>query len=124
MSKVRIHAHDKLEWNTLSSMYPPQMAAEMTDAELDSVLAYHEPGLDGSLHLTEQKYLPHAHFELHAHDQAEIIYVLDGTIRLGNRELAPGSSIFIDRDTLYAFAAGDWGSRMAVGNAQYFSKDT
>lgn len=127
MSKVRIHEHDKIEWVTLRSLYPPQMAAEMSDAELDSLLATHEPGLNGSLHLTEQNYLPHAHFDLHAHDQAEIIYVLDGTILLGNRELAAGSSIFIDRDTLYEFTAGAGGLRilifMADGRAKYFSKD-
>src|SRR6266404_183652 len=102
-------------------------AAERSDAELDSTMAYHEQGTAGSLHLTEYNYLPDAKFDLHAHDQAEIIYVLAGTLLFGARELGRGSSVFIAEHTLYEFAAGPQGLRMLVfmadGRVKYFGKD-
>ena len=69
MSKVRVHPAENVEWVTLRSLYPADLAAERSDAELDSTMAYHEQGTAGSLHLTEYNYLPHAKFDLHAHDQ-------------------------------------------------------
>jgi hypothetical protein len=103
------------------------MAAKMSDAELDSVLSNHESGTDGSLHLSEYRYLANASFDLHAHDKSEIIYVLEGTLILGNRRLGPGSSAFIGEYTLYAFTAGEQGVRILIfkadGRDKYFSKE-
>ena len=127
MSKVRVHTAEKVEWVTLRSLYPADLAAERSDAELDSTMAYHEQGTAGSLHLTEYNYLPHAKFDLHAHDQAEIIYVLEGTLVFGARALGRGSSVFIAAHTLYEFAAGAEGLRMLVfmpdGRVKYFGKE-
>ena len=127
MSKVRVHEVENVEWVTLRSLYPPDLAAQRSDAELDSTMAYHEQGTAGSLHLTEYRYLPHAKFDLHAHDQAEIIYVLEGTLLFGTRELVRGSSVFIADHTLYEFAAGPKGLRMLVfmpdGRVKYFGKE-
>jgi quercetin dioxygenase-like cupin family protein len=113
---------------TLRSLYPPELAAQRGDAELDSTMSFTEAGTDGSLHMSEYDYQPNAHFDLHAHDQAEIIYVLEGTMILGNRELGPGSSVYIGADTLYGFSSGDDGLRilifMADGRAKFFSKET
>lgn len=127
MSKVRIHTAENVDWVTLRSLYPADLAAARSDAELDSTMAYHEEGTGGSLHLTEYNYLPHAKFDLHAHDQAEIIYVLAGTLLFGTRALGPGSSVFIADHTLYAFAAGPQGLKMLVfmadGRVKYFGKE-
>jgi hypothetical protein len=127
MSKVRVHVAEHIEWVTLRSLYPAALAAALADAELDSTMAYHEAGTGGSLHLTEYNYLPHAKFDVHAHDQAEIIYVLEGTLLFGERELGRGSSVFIAEYTLYGFAAGAQGLRalifMGDGRAKYFGKE-
>jgi quercetin dioxygenase-like cupin family protein len=127
VSKVRVHRAENVEWVTLRSLYPADLAAERSDAELDSTMAYHEQGTAGSLHLTEYKYLPNAKFDLHAHDQAEIIYVLEGTLLFGTRALGRGSSVFIAAHTLYEFAAGLEGLRMLVfmpdGRVKYFGKE-
>jgi quercetin dioxygenase-like cupin family protein len=127
MSKVRVHTAENVEWVTLRSLYPADLAAERSDAELDSTMAYHEQGTGGSLHLTEYNYLPHAKFDLHAHDQPEIIYVLEGTLLFGTRELGRGASVFIADHTLYEFAAGPAGLRMLVfmpdGRVKYFGKE-
>ena len=127
MSKVRLHMAENIEWVNLRSLYPADLAAALSDAELDSTMAHHEEGAGGSLHLTEYNYLPHAKFDLHAHDQAEIIYVLEGTLLFGTRELGRGSSVFIAEHTLYGFAAGPQGLRalifMADGRVKYFGKE-
>lgn len=127
MSKVRIHPSEDIAWHRLRDLYPPEMAKDIADEELDSALRYHEPGTDGSLHLSELDYQPGATFDLHAHDQDEIIYVLRGAMRLGNRTLGPGSSVYIAKDTLYGFAAGEEGLKILVfrsdGRVKYCSKD-
>ena len=90
-------------------------------------MSWHESGTDGDLHLSELDYQPGASFDLHAHDQDEIIYVLGGTMLLGNRKLGPGSSVYVAKDTLYGFAAGEDGLRILVfrsdGRVKYCSKD-
>ena len=127
MSKVRIHPSDEIDWKRLRDLYPPEMAREISDEELDSSLSYHESGTDGSLHLSEFDYQPGASFDLHAHDQDEIIYVIGGSMLLGNRTLAPGSSVYIAKDTLYGFAAGEDGLRILVfrsdGRVKYCSRE-
>lgn len=127
MSKVRVHSAESIEWVTLRSLYPPELAARRGDAEMDSTMSFTEAGSDGSLHMSEYDYRPNANFDLHAHDQAEIIYVLEGTMIFGNRQLGPGSSVYIGADTLYGFASGDEGLRilifMADGRAKFFSKE-
>ena|SRR5579859_3951383 len=127
MRRVRVHRAENVEWVTLRSLYPADLAAARSDAELDSTMAYLEKGTDGSLHLTEYNYLPHAKFDLHAHDQPEIIYVLEGTLLFGPQKLGPGSSVFIAAHTLYGFAAGPLGLRMLVfmpdGRVKYFGEE-
>jgi quercetin dioxygenase-like cupin family protein len=124
---VRIHKSEDIAWSRLRDLYPPEMAKDIADEELDSSLSYHESGTDGSLHLSELDYQPGATFDLHAHDQDEIIYVLRGTMILGNRTLPAGSSVYIAKDTLYGFAAGEDGLRILVfrsdGRVKYCSKE-
>jgi quercetin dioxygenase-like cupin family protein len=49
---------------------------------------------------------PDGVIEPHAHEEAEIIYVLSGQLRLGARALGPGSSVHIPARTLYGLQAG------------------
>ena len=46
---------------------------------------------------------------IHAHSEDEIIFVIDGEIRLGNRLHGPGTAVAIAADTLYSFTAGPAG---------------
>ena len=46
---------------------------------------------------------------VHSHTQDEIIYVIEGNLRLGKRTLGPGSVLLIQRDTQYQFQAGEDG---------------
>jgi quercetin dioxygenase-like cupin family protein len=71
---------------------------------------FHDGGED-ELQLFEVNLEPGAVAESHAHEQAEIIYVLTGQLRFGATLLGPGDSVQIDGMTLYAFEAGPEGVR-------------
>jgi uncharacterized cupin superfamily protein len=47
----------------------------------------------------------------HAHDEDEIIYVLEGSLEVGDRSYPAGSAIAVPAMTLYGFAAGPTGLR-------------
>lgn len=48
---------------------------------------------------------------VHAHSEAEVIFIADGAIRLGQRLYPAGTAIAIAADTLYAIGAGPQGMR-------------
>lgn len=50
---------------------------------------------------------------IHSHSEDEIIFVLDGEIRLGARLYGPGTALAIAADTLYSFTAGPTGLHFA-----------
>ena len=48
---------------------------------------------------------------IHSHSQDEVIYIVDGEIRMGKRVLGPQSIVFIPKDVQYQFTVGDEGVR-------------
>jgi hypothetical protein len=46
---------------------------------------------------------------IHSHSEDEIIFVIDGAIRLGNKLYGPGTAVAIAADTLYSFTTGPEG---------------
>jgi hypothetical protein len=46
---------------------------------------------------------------VHSHSEDEIIFVVDGEIKLGNRLYGPGTAVAIAADTLYSFTTGPEG---------------
>jgi quercetin dioxygenase-like cupin family protein len=72
---------------------------------------FHHPGSDDELQLFEVRFPPETEITPHAHDEDEIIYVLDGELHLGARTLLPGMSVYIPGRTLYGFRAGSEGVR-------------
>lgn len=107
MAKIRIRTEDQLIW---------QQSAEGDDGdydrdklgedELHTQFRIREMGSDAAPQLIELLYEPHAEIQLHAHDEDEIIYVLKGELRLGQRSFYPGTSVFIAGGTYYTFRAG------------------
>ncbi|RYD87229.1 MAG: hypothetical protein EOP61_35995 [Sphingomonadales bacterium] len=112
MANIRVHPPESSNFETLRSMVPEAEQPKYGQTELDSTLWFIEPGDKESLQLFEVDYLPDADIAVHAHDEDEIIYILGGEMRLGNRVLKPGGSIFIAGNTLYSFKAGPEGLRM------------
>jgi hypothetical protein len=43
---------------------------------------------------------------VHSHSEDEIIFVVDGEMRLGNKPAGPGTALAISADTLYSFSPG------------------
>lgn len=43
---------------------------------------------------------------IHSHSEDEIIFVIDGEMRLGNKQAGPGTALAIAADTLYSFSPG------------------
>lgn len=48
---------------------------------------------------------------VHSHSEDEVIFVVDGTIKLGNRLSGPGTAIAVAANTKYGVAAGPGGMR-------------
>ena len=114
MSKmpIRIHAEKSLDWHRVRDIVPPSAAGIYHDSELDSQITWHERGDEDSLQLFEVSFDPGALVALHAHEHDEIIYIVSGSLILGEREIGPGSSVFVGGETLYGFRAGSKGLRM------------
>lgn len=80
-------------------------------------------GVGGGLHadaqcptckvwLHEQAYaMPDKETALHSHSEDEVIFVTDGTIRLGNRNYGPGTALAIAANVKYGFHSGPGGLR-------------
>ena len=47
----------------------------------------------------------------HSHEQDEIIYIIEGEMKMGNKTHGPGTMIFMEHGTEYGFTAGPQGVR-------------
>lgn len=54
-------------------------------------------------------YVPDSHTPLHSHSEDEVIFILDGAMRLGAKLYGPGSAVAIHANTKYKFDAGPEG---------------
>ncbi len=72
---------------------------------------YPDPGTEPDLQMFESILPPHTVAESHAHLKDEIIYVLEGEMRVGAKHLKAGDSIYVSAETLYGFKAGPDGLR-------------
>lgn len=128
MAEVRFHPSAELNWERVGDLYPTDMREGLNPNFAESSICTHEGGRDGSLYLQEIDLLPNADASLHAHDLPEIVYILEGALKFGNRMMDRGSSIFIAAETLYTLKAGDQGCRLLVfmesGLAKFFDKPT
>ena len=113
MPKVRVTANDEQPW-TVSGDRPidDDERAKLRQGELTSAFRIREPGSEGAPQLVELRYEPGAEIRTHAHDEDEIIYVLDGAMRVGARTLGPGACLTIAGGVFYGFHAGDEGLRI------------
>jgi quercetin dioxygenase-like cupin family protein len=97
-----VRAEESAPKETVNQMSEAEKAVELFMWYLGSA---HEP------QLLEVRFPPGTASRPHAHEEDEIIVVLEGEARFGARVLGPGSSAFIPAMTLYAFTAGTDGVR-------------
>jgi hypothetical protein len=106
---VRVIDEKELEWHSAD---PAQLEALLargvafTPEELAGKTREHHPGSETEPELFEVWFEPDTVVQAHAHVRDEIVYVVAGSMVLGNRVLEPGSSVFIAGKTLYSFRAG------------------
>jgi quercetin dioxygenase-like cupin family protein len=107
MAKVRLTTSEQCPWMTMSNAPPTDETRAKLDAgELSSEFKVREAGSEATPQLVELRYQPNAEIRLHAHDEDEIIYVLEGAMLLNSRVVGPGACLYIAGHTFYGFHAG------------------
>ncbi|WP_340586981.1 hypothetical protein [Erythrobacter alti] len=109
MSKIHVQDGAENEWTPIRSVIGRELSERMTEGELLGEFKPHDRGDPAGLELLEVYYPADAEISVHAHLEDEIIFVVDGSIQLGNRTYGKGSSLFVARHTLYGFKAGPEG---------------
>jgi hypothetical protein len=85
--------------------------APMVESQGQGASRVRHPGSSDELQLLEVRVNPNEHVEVHAHKEAEVMYVLSGSMSFGSQQLRPGDSVSITGLTLYTFTAGPEGVR-------------
>jgi quercetin dioxygenase-like cupin family protein len=106
---------------------PDTLADKFGEGDLRlQVRAYH-PGGPDALQLMEITVAPNDGPNAHAHEEDEIMFVLEGELHFGAHVVTAGSSVHIPRRTLYSFRAGPDGCRFvnvrARADDSYITKD-
>lgn len=113
MARVRLTTEDQQDWIVSGErQLNEEDRAKLRQGELQSAYRIREPGSGEHPQLVELHYEPESEIRLHAHDEDEIIYVLDGAMRINNRTVGPGACLTIPGGTFYGFHAGPEGLRI------------
>jgi quercetin dioxygenase-like cupin family protein len=119
MATIRIVDEGQLPWFAKAEGEPEHYdegaerarLVEVSKEGMHDSLRFHHPGSEDELQMLEVRKGPGEETASHAHLADEIIYVLEGELKLGARSIGPGSSVYIPAETLYAFKAGPEGLR-------------
>jgi hypothetical protein len=110
MAKVRINTSDQRPWQQSDMREKSELASViLADGGPASAYKIREPGSEADPQLVELRFHPGEVVELHCHDESEIMYILSGTMLLGNRTIGPGTTISIEGGVFYGFTAGPEG---------------
>jgi quercetin dioxygenase-like cupin family protein len=110
MGIVRIVEADSIPWQPVADAVAPDVAARMSRAEREADVRIIHTAPDG-LQLFEAHIAANEEISLHAHAEDEIIYILEGELLIGRKQLGPGASVFVAGNTLYGFRTGPNGAR-------------
>ncbi|HZP28332.1 MAG TPA: cupin domain-containing protein [Acidimicrobiia bacterium] len=111
MPPLRISRPESTPQVVTGDVVSGEMRAKLGDGDLGTAVRTYHPGSESELQLFEVAVEPDALIGQHAHGEDEIIYVLDGELRLGRQVLTRGASVYIPGGTLYSFRAGPEGLR-------------
>jgi mannose-6-phosphate isomerase-like protein (cupin superfamily) len=110
MARVKLTLPEQCPWLTMSNAPPTdETRAKLAEGELSSEFKLREAGSELTPQLVELRYPPNAEIRLHAHDEDEIMYVLEGAMRINSRTVGPGACLYIAGHTFYGFHAGPEG---------------
>lgn len=106
-ARVRVTTQDQQPWIVSGERdLDDAERGKLKQGELTSAFRLREPGDETSPQLVELRYEPNSEIRVHSHDEDEIIYVLAGEMRIGNRKLAPGATLTVPGGVFYGFHAG------------------
>ena len=116
MKKIRIHREEDCAAVTVEQLLRAKGSSEeqiraLPDEALAAKMRIFEEGTDSSPQLFESQVPPNTVAPIHAHEQDEIIYVLEGEMLLGTKTLSRGSALFVAANARYGFKAGAEGVR-------------
>jgi quercetin dioxygenase-like cupin family protein len=117
MAKITTVRRDEVTHTKVADLYGPSpqdraSAVKIPQAEMDhQSVGYYFPGSETELQLFEVGCDPDTKFHPHAHDEDEIIYVIQGELHLGRQVYGSGSAVYVPGSTLYSFSAGPDGLR-------------
>jgi mannose-6-phosphate isomerase-like protein (cupin superfamily) len=110
MAKVRITTPEQMPWQQSDQRVVSELSnVIMSDGGPASAYKIREPGSDTDPQLVELRFHAGEVVELHCHDEPEIMYILSGSMVLGNRTVGPGTCIYVDGGVFYGFSAGPEG---------------
>lgn len=113
MARVRLTTEEQQPWIVSGERnISEEERDKLRQGELTSEYRMREPGGDDFPQLVELRYRPDSEIRLHSHDEDEIIYVLEGSMRINNRTAGPGSCLTIPGGVFYGFHAGPDGLRI------------
>lgn len=113
MARVRLTTEDQQEWVVSGKRdLSDDERGKLRDGELRSEFRIREPGNADHPQLVELRYAPDSEISIHSHDEDEIIYVLEGEMRINNRAIGPGACLTIPGKTFYGFRAGPLGLKI------------
>jgi quercetin dioxygenase-like cupin family protein len=84
---------------------------KMGDGERGMTVRLHHAGTGSEPQLLEITVQPGAATQPHAHDEGEIVFVLEGELHVGARLVPAGGSVYIPGNTVYVLRAGSSGLR-------------
>jgi mannose-6-phosphate isomerase-like protein (cupin superfamily) len=111
MATIEFSATQDNPFLRVGTIVPPELRDELADGELASEYRPHHAGATDRLQLFEVRAPADASFNAHSHTEDEIILVVEGELRAGNRVVRAGESMYVPGGTVYAFRAGPDGLR-------------
>jgi quercetin dioxygenase-like cupin family protein len=112
MASIEFTSPDTYPWVRTGDVLSEERQRDFTAGELDSEVRMHYPGGPDSLQMYEVRAQPDAKFRAHAHDEDEILLVVEGELHAGSHVVGAGGTMYIAGGTLYAFSAGPEGVRL------------
>jgi quercetin dioxygenase-like cupin family protein len=112
MATIEFTSPESYPWVRTRDALSPDRHGDFTEGELDSEVRMHHPGGPEALQMYEVRARPGARFRPHAHDEDEILLVVEGELHAGAHVVGPGGTMYIPGGTLYAFSAGPEGVRL------------
>lgn len=113
MARVRLTTEDQQPWiRSDNSDWEEVEHDKLGEGELSTQYRMREPGSEAHPQLVELRYEPNAEISIHSHDEDEIMYVLEGEMRINNRSVGPGACLTIPGGVFYGFHAGPNGLRI------------